>query len=306
VVAKIYPIVSARLEELRGNVSNENLQEYLALRALKQMNALAQAVSIVEQDKTIDSDTPTPATVLARIAIEGLIYTNYLVDDDAVNRATSFLCSEIMWREDYEDEAEGRPWRRAHGKCGSRKRHCAFGFRLPVSELHAGWCDKFERAYIQRDLAELRKEAGFSVTPPAGITTAADWRDFWKGLKPTGRALDKWQAMNGRWDQHRRYPFGFDPARASREGHLEVRLRSIVEEARSSGHPGVQDVMFEWIGGRDLDAFSLLAHFSPARVVIDPDAFGGLAAITHLFALWVVVRLLAKHFHWAQALQDAI
>ena len=306
-VEKILPIVSARQKELDGALSRADLPEYLAAIALRQMSALAKAVSILEQDSTLDADTSTPATVLARIAVEGLIYVNYLIDDDIENRATSFLCSEIMWREGYEDDTNGRPWRRAHGTCGLRDRSSAFGFRLTVKVHEEEWCDKYERDFIQ---AALRDVTTLEVRPPAGMVTATDWRFFWNGLgrRLTGRALAQWKSMNRRWNLHRRWPFGLTPDDARRDGHLDDHLKTIVENDPSADRGRGQEhaEALGWTGDRAMAVFSLLAHFSPARTGIDPGAFSGFAAITHIYALWVVVRLLAKRYAWAKTLQDTV
>ena len=320
--SKIKPVLAAigqRLRELGPELTDQQMPEYAALRMLEQMAVIAEAVVMLERHER-SAQSHTPATALGRLAVEGLIYLNYLTADEsqAVMRAMCYVACEIMWREAFEDRRQGRLWRRWHGAPPRKPPAAAGEFCLPVEQKHGRYVDDFERRWTLDDAKILQRNHGAClgwcdelVALASPRTPAEHLRERWNNPPPLGPTKKRWEEMNRRWNMMKEWPFGLKPKTAYEEGGLEERIRRLVGRESSSAEGSGQPQSFlalckEWTSRVGLDLMSNFSHFSPARIAIDPRAFQGLAATLHLMSIRLAVRLLACHHPWADKLREEV
>jgi hypothetical protein len=83
--------------------------EYVCLKMLAQMGEAGRAVSLVEEKDRDVVLTHPAASALARLAVEGLAYMNYMLTrDDPEWYARWFSVGDIMWREHFDDTSQAK------------------------------------------------------------------------------------------------------------------------------------------------------------------------------------------------------
>lgn len=284
--------------------------EYVCLKMLAQMGEVGRAVSLVAENEQDETLTHPVASGLARLAVEGLAYMNYMLTrDDPEWYARWFSVGDIMWRENFEDARQNKRWRRHHGQVTRRKKEslldAGHSLTLPLEDDDVLCLDQFEKEWLRRAHTGLTRRGINMRTPPLGDAPVWDWRNWWNSHTCTSSETDSnrtWQERNRCWNESRLRPFGVRFDRAVRDGNL----LEFIDGTADAEKPAVD--MREWIPIFGWGVGSNLAHFNSTRTFVASSVFARSACSTVLCSLWLAVRMLAdrRKYVWASALVDKL